>query len=181
MKITAMKFYDGAREKVCRLGLTDLFLEVQEILFGTTVLIKEEKDANGAAAIRKLIDEAFLARKDWKKTTAGGVDWIKKLRYNKTLMVSMGVEIQVSARSDLLIRDIIHLRNEIDKGSIEVGLVVVPSDLLETFLPDRCPSFSEATKYIEVEFKEAMNYPLVLIAIEHDGIGEALPKQKRKS
>ena len=33
---------------------------------------------------------------------------------------------------------------------------------------------------IESEFKEAMTFPIVLIAIEHDGPGEVLGKQKLK-
>ena len=73
------------------------------------------------------------------------------------------------------------LRNSIQEGNIDVGVIVVPSDLLQKYLPDRTPCFSDAVKYIEQEFKEAMTYPIVLIAIEHDGSGEALSKQKRKS
>jgi len=93
----------------------------------------------------------------------------------------MGVEVQVSARSDLLIRDIVHLRNDIQSGKIDVGIIVVPDDRLEYFLPDRTPSFRAAVKYVEDEFKEAMTFPIVIMAIEHDGPGEALEKQKRKS
>jgi len=47
MKITKVKFYDGARDKVCRLGLADLFLEVQQIFFDTDIILLEEKDAPG--------------------------------------------------------------------------------------------------------------------------------------
>jgi len=102
-----MRFYDGAREKVCRLGLADLLLEVQDVLLSVQVRLKEEKDANGAAVLRKMIDGEFEARGGWEKITAGGIDWTKKLRYNQSILVRLGVELQVSARSDMLIRDIV--------------------------------------------------------------------------
>jgi len=181
VKITKIRYYNGAREKICRLGLAGLFLEVQDILLSLDVRLKEEKDANGGAELRKMIDAKFRERGDWRKIAAGGVDWKKRLRYNQTILVRLGVELQVSARSDLLVRDIIHLRNSIDAGEIDVGLVVVPDDRLQRFLPDRSPAYRDAVKYIEEEFKEAMNYPLVVIAIEHDGPGEALQKQKRRA
>ncbi len=66
-------------------------------------------------------------------------------------------------------------------GEIDVGVVVVPSDRMQTFLPDRTPSFRDAVKYIEEEFHEAATYPIVIVAIEHDGPGEALEKQKRRA
>ena len=128
-----------------------------------------------------LIDDSFTGKGGWVKITAGGMDWQKKLRYNQTYLVRMGVELQVSARSDLLVRDIVHLRNSIDQGEIEVGVIVVPSLKLQHYLPDRTPSIRDAKRYIEAEFREAMNYPLVLVAIEHDGPGEVLPKQARKA
>lgn len=181
MKITKVKYYDGARQKICRLGIADLYLELQDILLGTVIRLLEEKDANGAAEVRKAVDAAFEAAKDWKKITAGGIDWIKRLRYNQTLMVRIGVELQVSARSDLLVRDIIHLRNSVDRGEIDVGIVVVPDDRMQVYLPDRTPSYRDAIRYIEEEFREAMNYPLVVLAVEHDGPGPALKKQERKS
>jgi hypothetical protein len=181
MKITKVKFYNGAREKICRLGMANLYLELQDILLDTKIRLLEEKDANGAAEVRKSVDAAFQAGDGWKRIAAGGIDWIKRLRYNQTIVVRMGVELQVSARSDLLVRDIIHLRNSIDRGEIDVGIVVVPDEKLQFFLPDRTPSYRDAIRYIEDEFREAMNYPLVVLAIEHDGPGPALKKQLRRA
>jgi hypothetical protein len=152
-----------------------------QIIFDTDVALLEEKQANGAAALREAIDTKFSQIEDWQKTTSGGVDWIKKIRYNETIVARIGVEIQVSARSDLLIRDVVHLRNSLQSGEIDVGVIVVPDDRLQFFLPDRTPSFRDAIKYIEKEFTEATTFPIILIAIEHDRPGEALPKRKRKS
>lgn len=181
MKITNIKFYNGARERICRLGLATIFLEVQEILLNTEVYLLEEKDANGAAELRRRIDEAFKQVGDWNQLKTGGIDWKKQFRYNKTVIVRLGVELQVSARSDLLVRDIVHLRNSLQKGEIDAGVIIVPDDRLQWYLPDRTPSFKDAIRYIEEEFKEATTYPIIVISIEHDGPGEALPKQRRKS
>lgn len=181
MKITKLKFYDGAKDKVCRLGLSHLFLELQQIIFETEIYLSEKKDANGAAPIRIALDEKFSEFDCWEKKTSGGVDWIKRIRYNNSIISRIGVEIQVSARSDLLIRDIVHLRNSLQKGEIDVGVIVVPDDRMQRFLPDRTPSYRDAIRYIENDFKEAMTFPIVLIAIEHDGQGEALAKKKRRS
>lgn len=181
MKITHMRFYDGAKDKICRLGISRLFLELQQILLDTHVTLLEEKQANSAAAIRELIDESFDRAGDWTETKAGGIDRIKRLKFNETIVSRMGVEVQVSARSDLLIRDMVHIRNSLQEGHIDVGILVVPSDHLHYFLPDRTPSLRDAVRYVEEEFKEAAGFPIVIVAIEHDGPGEALPKKTRKN
>jgi len=178
MKLTTIKFYGGARDKVCRLGLADLYLELQQILLDTRIELLEESEANGAAYIREALDKSFEKGKDWIKKVSGGIDWIKRLRYNQTLMVRMGVEIQVSARSDMLIRDVVHLRNSLQQGEIDIGIIVVPSVRLQSFLTDRTPSLKDALRYVEQEFKEATTFPIVIIAIEHDAPGKALPKKK---
>ena len=111
MKISKIQFYGGSMEKVCRLGLAQLFLELQEILLTTEVLVLNKKQANGAGRVREMIDEQFGNYSDWVQSKTGDVDWVKRLRYNQTILSRMGVEIQVSGRSDLLARDI-HLRKQ---------------------------------------------------------------------
>jgi hypothetical protein len=49
------------------------------------------------------------------------------------------------------------------------------------FLPDRAPSFRDAVRYIEQEFREATTFPIVVITIEQDTTGGALSKRKRTS
>lgn len=190
MKITKIKYYGGARDKVCRLGISHLFLELQQIIFDTEIRLLEKKDANSAAVIREALDAGFEALNEgkseeegkWIKTASGGVDWVKRMRYNHSIVSRIGVEIQVSARSDLLIRDIVHLRNSLQEGKIDVGVIVVPDDRLQQFIPDRTPSFKDAVRYVEEEFKEAMTFPIIIMAIEHDGPSDVpLPKKKGKS
>lgn len=160
--------------------MADLFLEVQQIIFETAISLLEESEANGAAAVREALDASFDKTKTWKQTKTGGVDWAKQHRYNSKFVTQLGVEIQVSARSDLLIRDIVHLRNSLQEGQIDVGVIIVPDDRMQRFLPDRTPSFRDAVRYIEKEFKEATTFPIVIIAVEHDSPGKALAKRKRR-
>ena len=141
-------------------------------------MLEETAKANGAAGIREALDASFAALEDWVGIKAGGIDWVKRVRYNQSFLARLGVEIQVSARSDLLIRDVVHLRNSLQKAEIDVGAIVVPDDRMQKFLTDRTPSYSDAIRYIEVEFKEATTFPIAIIGIEHDGAGRAIPKKK---
>lgn len=173
-----MKFYGGAREKVCRLGLSHLFLELQEILINTEIYVLNKKQANSAGVVREFIDNGFLQETEWEQKKTGGIDWIKRMRYNNSIVSRIGVEIQVSGRSDLLARDIVHIRNYLQDGNIDIGVIVVPSDTFEYYLTDRVANFSYAIKYIEDEFREAKTYPIIIIGIEHDGFTDiALPKK----
>jgi len=89
--------------------------------------------------------------------------------------VCVGVEIQVSARSELLYKDILHLKSRLVSGDIDLGIIVAPSDHLQSFLPDRTPSISYAKRVI-VE-QDADRLPIVLIEMEHDGPGPPLGKK----
>ncbi|MGI9086337.1 MAG: hypothetical protein ACR2HH_01130 [Chthoniobacterales bacterium] len=177
MKITNLAFYGRGKDKIARLGLTDLFLQVQEIVFATHVTLQEFVRANGAAPIREKIHASFSSNKDWARIAAGGFHRGKHMRSNPPFAAILDVKVQVSARSDLLIRDVVHLRNSLQKAEIDVGVIVVPDDRMQKFLPDRTPSFSDAIRYIEVEFKEATTFPIVVMAIEHDSPGKAMPKK----
>jgi len=179
MKIGNLKFYGGAREKVCRLGLSHVFLELQEILFSTEIRILDKKQANGAGRVRELIDAAFTAHQGWVCAKSGDVDWTKRMRYNETIVSRIGVEIQVSGRSDLLARDIVHIRNNLQDSQIDVGVIVVPTNQFEYYLTDRVANFSYAVRYVEHELREAQSYPIILIGIEHDGFSDSpLPKKR---
>lgn len=150
-----------------------------EILISTEVRILDKKQANGAGRVRELIDGRFHEYPDWVQAKAGDIDWVKRLRYNETVVSRMGVEIQVSGRSDLLARDIVHIRNNLQDSHIDVGAIVVPADDFEYFLTDRVANYSYAVRYVEHELREAQSYPIVLIAVEHDGFTEVpLPKKK---
>lgn len=139
--------------------------------------MKEEVDSNGGAAVRKLIDSKFEVLGGWSKKVTGDIDWFKCKQVNGT-RVCVGVEVQVSARSDLLVVDMIHLNAAFREGRIDVGLIIVPSDRLSRFLTDRGPCYSDAMKHAKVARLE--DSPLILFAIEHDGPGPALAKQPKR-
>jgi hypothetical protein len=150
--------------------------ELREILTGFELRVLEEVDSNGGAAVRKLIDARFTAAEGWSKKTTGGVDWTKCKRINGT-EVCIGVEIQVSGRSDLVAVDILHLSQAVKKGELDVGVIVVPDNRLAPFLTDRCPSLRETARHVD-EWR-VDDFPLTLIGFEHDGPGPRLEKQSK--
>ena len=170
--------YNGAVERIRRLGLSELVYEVRQIITGFELRVKEVKDANGGAAVRKLIDERFSSSDNWTKQQTGAVDWTKCAQINGT-RVCVGVEVQFSARSDLLVIDIIHLRTAIASGHIDVGILVVADDLLGSYLTDRAPRFKDATRHIAAA--RADDLPLIVMALMHDGPGPSLAKQKKRA
>lgn len=170
--------YDGFYEKTKRLGLEGLLDEARDVLSGFQLLVREVKDSNGGAALRELIDERFAAADGWKKKQTGDVDWTKCHRINGT-EVCIGIEVQMSARSDMLVMDIHHLRTGMAKGRIDVGVLAVPSDVLGVFLTDRGPCLSDAKRHVEVA--RATDLPLLLVGLTHDGPGEALRKRYKRT
>jgi hypothetical protein len=172
--ISSRKDYNGVLARIERLGLHHLMSELEDILIDFELRVKEEKDANGGAALRKLIDARFEPAGGWKVTKSGDVDWVKCVSVNGT-RVCMGVEIQFSARSDLLVMDICHLRDALTAGVIDVGILVVPDDTLARFLTDRGPRFSDAVRHVHAA--RAEDFPLLVLGIRHDGPGDALAKQ----
>jgi hypothetical protein len=177
-KIVEEKLYDGAEERIKRLGLSALLNELRSIIAGFTLRVREERDGNGGAAVRKLVDARFEEAKGWAKKQTGDVDWTKCQIINGT-SVCVGVEIQFSARSDLIVVDLIHLRKALVRGHIDLAVLVVPSDRLGLFLTDRGPKMSDAKRHmIEAKVEDLL---FLLIAVEHDGPGPPLAKQFKRT
>jgi hypothetical protein len=170
--------YDGFFEKIERLGLKPLLSEARDILSGFDLRVVEKKDSNGGAALREMIDDRFERAGGWTKKQTGDIDWTKCHRANGT-QVCLGIEIQVSARSDMLVMDIDHLRRSMIAGKIDVGILAVPSDVLGGFLTDRAPRLSDAKRHVDVA--RAADLPLLLIGITHDGAGDALSKRYKRT
>lgn len=170
--------YDGFFEKTKRLGLDGILNEVRAILSGFALLVLEKKDSNGGAAVREMIDERFAAARGWEKKQVGDVDWTKCHRVNGT-EVCLGVEVQMSARGDMLVMDVHHLRRGMEAGRIDVGVLAVPSDSLGAFLTDRAPCLSDAKRHVEMA--RATDLPLLVIGLTHDGPGPALPKRYKRT
>lgn len=167
--------YGGFQRKVERLGMAPLLAEVEQLICGFEFLLKPVRHANGAAGVRQTLDDRFEAQGGWRIIKSGGIDWTKTLEYGPAT-VCMGVELQISARSDLLTNDLTHLIAAMDRGDVDVGVIVVPSDSSARYLTDRCPRFSYAQEH--VRRAKAEYDPILLLAIEHDGTSNtALPKQ----
>ncbi len=176
-KIASRCQFDGAEARIERLCLRPLWAELEKVLTDWTLLIEERKDSNGGASVRSSIDDRFALATGWKKIASGGIDWVKCHAVNGT-SVCLGVEIQFSARSDLLIVDVDHLREQITVGTIDIGVVVVPSDKLAFFLTDRAPFYSAACQ--AVQRARASDLPLVILGLDHDGVGAALAKKRTR-
>jgi hypothetical protein len=167
--------FDGVQEKIARLALASLVNEVKEAIESFSLTIKEQKHANGSAGLRARIDQALANVGDWTNKVSGDVDWIKCKIIDGT-RVCIGVEIQISSRSDLIFRDLVHFQKQLRQGQIDVCLLVLPSDKLSYFLTDRTPCMADGKRVVRE--MRADDLPLLLLAIEHEGIGAAMPKKR---
>lgn len=176
-KIVEQREYGGAMARIQRLGMLRFWKELEDILTGFDLRVKEQRDANGGKFARQLIDRSFETAGEWIISKSGGVDW-KKCWKAADASVCIGVEIQFSGRSDLMIVDIDHLRKEIIDGTIDVGVLVAPSNRLGPFLTDRVGKFDDAVR--AVERARAADLPIIVLGLEHDGPGDPLPKAGRR-
>lgn len=181
--IAAVVAYNAVIEKIDRLGLWDAIDEVGRILTGFDLRVLEQRNANGGAFVRKVLDGRFRDA-GWigEERGPGDIDWIKRVRAMGST-IAVGLELQVSGRGGgSHLSDIIHLRaglSEASDGRIDVGMLIVPTDLLAFYLTDRVEGIGQVRKY--VRSLNAEDLPLLLVAIEHDGPGPAIPKQRKRS
>jgi len=177
-RIVIEDFFDGAQRRIDRLGLSDIMDETRKIVTDWQLTVLEQRGANGGGALRELLDARFAGRKGWSMTKVGGIDWTRCARRRGT-QICIGVEVQVSARSDLVAVDLLHINKAIRDGNIDLGVLIVPSDRLASFLPSRFPCVSESRRMLEMA--DARTIPLVFWGIEHDGPGAALAVRGRKT
>ena len=169
--ISEIRDYNGFSTKVTRLRLKALVGEATSAITGFQLLVAEERQANGTKWIRQQIDQQFTEVPGWVKIASGGIDWTKTNKKGATV----GVEVQVSGRSDMLAVDIMHLKEELVRGKIDIGIVAVPDDTLSKFLTDRTPNLATALKHVE---HRASDLPIRVLAFKHDGVGPALEKMR---
>ena len=84
------------------------------------------------------------------------------------------VRVQLSIRSDRITRDIVHFQKQLRQGSVDLYVLILPSDALAKYLPDRAPHFNAGLRIVDE--MRADDLPMLFIAIEHDGSGPALTK-----
>ena len=165
-RIVKEEYFDGASAKIERLGLSPLIVEIKSAITSFKLEIKKEIHANGSATLREFIDTALRDVGDWSNSASGDVDWIK-CRSVDGIRACVGVEVQTSARSDLIFRDIVHFQKQMREGQIDVCVEILPSDDLSPYMTDRTPRYSDGVRVIRE--MRADDLPVVLVAIEHDG------------
>ena len=163
--------FNGFDAQVERLGLGPLLAEVEAAVCGFELLIAEQRHANGTRQIRQQIDHGFATTPGWVKIASGGIDWSKTDTTDRRL----GVEVQVSGRSDMIAVDLLHLQAALTGGALDAGVLVVPDDTLSPFLTDRTPNLATAIKHVN---STAPTATLHIIAFRHDGTGPPLPKAR---
>lgn len=163
--------YNGFLNKISRLKMDELVREAESTLLSFQLFVEERKHANGTKGTRQTIDSNFQSIDGWTKITVGGIDWQKSSSVNARL----GVEVQVSGRSDMLAVDIMHLKESLSTGFIDAGLIIVPDNRLSRFLTDRTPNVATAIKHVE---DRARDMPIMIVAFKHDGPGIALGKMR---
>jgi len=97
---------------------------------------------------------------DWTNQASGDVDWIK-CRIVDGVRVCVGVEVQVSARSDLIFRDIVHFQKQMREGEIDVfselSHLYTETTLLTEILKNRRHDQSSGDSFeVEVMLKNAL-------------------------
>jgi hypothetical protein len=162
--------FDGVDEKIKRLKLDVVIVEIL-ITLKFDLSISLRRHANGTRGIRKQIDAGFESQGGWTKMNSGGIDWTKSV----TTGARIGVEVQVSGRSDLLAVDVIHLREKLESGEIDVGIIMVPDDHLSPYLTDRTPNKKTALRHIDDRTRKL---PIRIYAFSHDSEGEPLKKHR---
>ena len=168
--ISESRDFNGFATKVHRLDLSELVAEAASTL-DFPLAVEERKHANGTRGLRQTIDARFKELGGWRMVKVGGVDWTKSSKKGATI----GVEVQVSGRSDMLAVDILHLKEKLHTGFIDAGLIIVPDDTLSRFLTDRTPNYATAIKHLEAGASEL---PIRVLAFRHDRAGYALRKMR---
>jgi hypothetical protein len=173
-KLTERAFFGGSEERLDRLGLINVWKELENILTNFQLCLDKGDNKDSGIVLRKLIDARFRSTR-WKGKRSGGVNWTRCHKIGDVnVCVGAQIQLSVSAESDLLLVDLQYLRDEISGGRIDVGVMVVPSNNLAYFLTDGVARYSDAVK--AVERAGASYLPLAVLALEHDGLGPSLIK-----
>lgn len=172
-KLTERAFFGGTEERLNRLGLINVWKELESILTNFQLCLDKRENTDSKIVLRKFIDGRFRSTRGWKGKRSGGVNWTRCHEIGE-IRVCLGAQIQlsVSAESDLLLVDLQYLRDAIAGGRIDVGVIVVPSDKLAYSLTDGVVRYSDAVR--AVERAHASYLPLAVLALEHDGFGPSL-------
>lgn len=180
--IVDRKAFNGAMKKIDRLGLRQLWDELEEIFTHFQLNVEESPHANGAAVVREMLQQRFEMGNGWNRRQIGHLYWRKSLTVGST-QVRLGAKIRIAGRSDLspkdlMVVDVVDLMRYITSGAVDIAVLAVPSDKLAIYIENRTPRFTDAVR--AVERSRATDLPLIILALEHDGPGPALPKRRTR-
>lgn len=181
-KITDLKTLNGTNNKIDRLGLHRLWEELTGILTRFRLELEESARANNAQILQGMFDQRFTSAPGWERRQSGHLYWRKSLAIDDT-RVCLGAKIRIASRGglsggDSMVVEVINLTKQIASGAIDVAALAVPSDNLSTYLDGRVARFADAVR--AVERSRATDLPLIILALEHDGPGPALPKKRTR-
>ena len=144
MHITSIKAYGCAQDKLCRLGLFGAFLDLQETILNnpaSTVLARTQIAPSSVAISPNL---------------PVSLSTIREVRNNGVFASRLGVKSLISTScKELILPRIFRMRNMLQKGVIDVGAIIVPSERFASLLSARTPSLVDAIRVIEHEIPEA--------------------------
>jgi len=184
----------SAFQNIFGCGLKDLYDEIFQIIYDTTVVISPLKTFRGSAKgkgtvaawdLSPQLNVAFktgLSAAGWAPFKAPGstdphssIDWFKSkptgMKYGPEKF-GIGLEVQFGHHYQMA-QDIRRLAEAQLNGSTVAGIVIVPSDALAEHKADRGESFSDAKDQLDKDIQRAiaqrsMLYPsIAIIAVEH--------------
>ena len=149
MKISEIQYRNDALDKITRLGLAHIFLEIQNVIF------KAESGEPNPEKICGNITESMKELSDWSTSEIAGIDWIKSFKYRKTLIASIGLKICIPEISgmDAFI-------SCLKSGLVDVGIITV--------LQDSAASVSKETLFNQLnrELEGFTDTPYIIVIIE---------------
>ena len=164
--------YGGAGMRLARLNLGPFAQEVRSAA-SRLAMVRDGAGKWKTAGARNAIRTELIA-----------CGWTSTNRYEELLLKHLDLS---SARPCVAVGfatptadDVKLIRIAVVEGAIDVGILVsLPYEMpLESPITDRAPCMSDAKRH--VGHAKAEDLPLILIAIEHDGAGPPLAKQKKK-
>jgi hypothetical protein len=165
---TQIRYFAGAEAKLHRLKLGPLLAGVEQRLQSSVVLLAESDRASNAIELQHQLGGLFAIEK------ARGGKWSSCRRIGDAEL-RLEFRMRISSRRQILYKDVLHLRYSLECGDVDLGVIIVPSDKLQRCLSSRTPSSSYAATVIREMSADC--FPIVLIEIEHDGLGPVLAKR----
>jgi hypothetical protein len=151
MHITSMNYYGASRDTICRLGLADALVELQQNILNSEV--KDVASWLGSPRLRVFERESAISR----------------------IGPRLVVKSLLTTRKELLIPCVLRVRTALQTGTVDVGIIIVPSDRFAQNISKRTQCVSDLLQVIEIEVPEASKVPIVVIAVDSEFVASRTP------